>query len=414
MSAGLPTIVHSRFVRFVASALFALGGLCVVNAQRVDSDRFARVPASLQPFVEQAEVSGVVALVADKDRVLHLSAVGESDLERGRKMRPDDLFWIASMTKPIAAVCVGILFDDGRLKFDDPVEKYLSEFKNPWVIEEQSAERRVLVKAARPITLHDLLTHTSGMGEYGATGPRWTLAEMIRAVAREPLKFQPGAKWGYSTAGIDVLCRVVEVVSGTPFAEFMQARLFGPLGMKDTTWWISTEQEPRFARNYRKNAQTGRLAETTIHYMYGGAVTDRARPPLGGAGLFSTAEDVTRFYQMMLRGGEQGGRQILKRETAAKMTQKQSGSLGSRPGMPWGYGFAVIEDPKGVEANAGFTPGSFGHGGAHGTQSWADPGRGLIFVMMIQRAGMSGGDNSAMRRAFQNAADQALATTPVR
>jgi CubicO group peptidase (beta-lactamase class C family) len=405
--------VHSRFPRLLATALVvAFFHLPAVRAQRTDSaaSKFAGIPAAIQPFIDQNEIAGAVALVADKDKVLHVSAVGKADLEAGRAMRTDDLFWIASMTKPIASVCVGILVDEGKLKWDDAVDKYLPEYKTLWAIEEQSADRRVLVKAARPITLHDLLTHTSGMGEYGVYGPHWTLAEMVKAVAREPLKFQPGTKWGYSTAGIDVLCRVVEVVSGQPFATFIQQRIFDPLEMRDTTWWLTSEQErARFAKNYRKNNQTGKLGETTIHYMYGGAVTDRARPPLGGAGLFSTAEDVAKFYQMMLNGGERRGKRILKTQTVAEMTRKQSGALSARPGMPWGYGFIVIEDPKAMPANATLSPGSFGHGGAHGTQSWADSTRGLIYVFMIQRAGTPGGDDSPMRRAFQTAAEAALA-----
>ncbi|HUR58668.1 MAG TPA: serine hydrolase domain-containing protein, partial [Opitutaceae bacterium] len=207
--------LHARFL----AALFLAFVSAVAPARA--QDKFAAIPAALQPFVDQGELAGAVALVADRDKILHVSAVGQADLEAKRAMRADDLFWIASMTKPLAAVCVGILVDDGKLTFDDAVEKYLPEFKDLWATEEQAPARRVLVKATRPITLRDLLTHTSGMGEYGVYGPHWTLAEMIRAVAREPLKFQPGAKWSYSTAGIDTLCRVVEVAGGVPFAEFM-------------------------------------------------------------------------------------------------------------------------------------------------------------------------------------------------
>jgi CubicO group peptidase (beta-lactamase class C family) len=392
--------------RFLAALFLAF--VSVVAPARAQ-DKFAGIPAALQPFVDQGEIAGAVALVADRDKILHVSAVGQGDLASKRAMRADDLFWIASMTKPIAAVCVGILVDDGKLTFDDRVDKHLPEYRDLWVTEEQSPARRVLAKAARPITLRDLLTHTSGMGEYGVYGPHWTLAEMVKAVAREPLKFQPGTKWGYSTAGIDVLCRVVEVAGGMPFAEFMQKRLLDPLGMKNTTWWLTRDQErTRFATNYRRDNATGKLNPTTIHYMYGGAVSDAGRPPLGGAGLFSSAADVATFYQMMLHGGELRGKRILKSETVAEMTRKQTGALTARPGMPWGLGFIVIEDPKVMQANAALSPGSFGHGGAHGTQSWADPARGLVYVFLIQRAGTPGGDDSPMRRAFQAAAETAL------
>ena len=372
-------------------------------------DAFAAVPAAVQPFVDRGEIAGAVMLVADRDRVLHLSAVGQSDLTAGRPMQTDDIFWIASMTKPITAACVALLVDDGKLGFDDPVEKYLPEFRSLWQLAEQTPDRRVLVKPARPITLRDLLTHTSGLGEYPVTDPHWTLAGMSLVLAREPLRFAPGSRWGYSTAAVDVLGRVVEVAGGMPLADFMQQRLLDPLGMKDTTWWISAEQEKRRAHTYLLDVQTRKLGETPIYHLYGGAVTDRARPALGGAGLFSTAADVAKFYQMLLHGGELGGRRILQPATVAEMTRKQTGDLKARPGMPWGLGFCLVEDPTRMEANAAFSPGTFGHGGAYGTQSWADPVRGLVYVFMIQRDKIPNNpDNSPMRRAYQAAVAAAL------
>lgn len=388
-------------------SLCALGFLAALPTRA--QDKFAAVPLAVQPFVDRGEISGAVMLVADQDHVLHLSAVGVSDVASGRKMRTDDIFWIASMTKPMTAVCVGILVDQGQLSFDDPVEKYLPEFRGQWVVAEQAADRRTLVKAARPVTLRDLLTHTSGLGEYPVTDPHWTLAEYVKVIAREPLRFQPGARWAYSTAGLDTLGRVVEVVSGIPFATFVQQRLLDPLGMKQTTFWPTVAEAPRFAHEYVRNEQAGKLEETPIHYMYGGAVTDPARPALGGAGLFSTAEDVTHFYQMMLHQGEFNGYRILQPATVAEMTRKQTGNLKARPGMPWGLGFCVVEDPSQFEANAAFSPGTFGHGGAFGTQSWADPKTGLVYVFMIQRDKMkTNPDNSDMRRAYQKAVADAL------
>ena len=372
-------------------------------------DRFAGVPAAIQPFVDRGEIAGAVMLVADQDHVLHLSAVGVSDLATGRKQQPDDLFWIASMSKPITAACVGLLVDDGKLSFDDPVEKYLPEFHRQWLIAEQAPDHVGLVRPARPVTLRDLLTHTSGFGEYTVTDPHWTLATMSKVLSREPLRFAPGSRWGYSTAGIDTLGRVVEVVSGMPFAEFMQQRLLGPLGMRNTTWWVSPGQEKRRAHTYVLDPRTGKLEECPIHYMYGGAVTDPARPPLGGAGLFSTAEDLAKFYQMLLHHGRADGRVILQPATVAEMTRKQTGDLKARPGMPWGLGFCVIEDPGQMAANRPLSPGTFGHGGAFGTQSWADPQTGLVYVFMIQRDKIPDNpDNSPMRQAYQAAVAAAL------
>jgi CubicO group peptidase (beta-lactamase class C family) len=366
-------------------------------------DRFADIPAKMQAFVDQGQISGIVTLVATKDRVLHLAAMGKSDLATGAGMTVDDYFWIASMSKPMTAVGVGMLVDEGKLSFDDPVEKYLPEFHNLWVAQEQSAGRRVLVPSPRPITLRDLLTHTSGLGEYTITDPHWTLAEMVRMISREPLRFAPGTRWGYSTAGFDTLGRVIEVVSGQPFAHFMQTRLFDPLGMTHITFWLTPEQEKHYARSYVLNASTGKLEETVIPYMYAGAVTDHARPALGGAGLFSPAGDVAKFYQMMLNGGELNGARILQPATFAAMTHPQTGDLHARPGMPWGLGFCVIADPTQMEANRTYSPGSFGHGGAFGTSSWDDPDKGVVRIMMLQRTRMGNPDNSPMRIAFERA-----------
>ena len=393
--------------RVIAFPLFAA---VLLSAAALAQDKFSTVSEKLLPFVERGEISGAVSLVATKDRVLHLSAVGESDLTSHRKMATSDLFWIASMSKPVTAVAVALLADDGKLAFDDPVEKFLPEFRNLWVAEETTPDRRVLVKAARPITLRDLLTHTSGLGEYRVTEPQWSLATFAKTLSREPLRFQPGTRWGYSTAGTDLLGRIVEVAGGLPFAEFLQTRLFAPLGMKDTTFWPTPAQEQRLARDYRPGASPGKLEPAANPYLYGGAITDRDRPALGGAGLFATAEDIAKFYQLLLNRGAFAGRAILKPATVVELTRNQTGDLRARPGMPWGLGFCVIEDPAQMEANATLSPGSFGHGGAHGTNSWADPTRGLVYVFMIQRDALKPNpDNSPMRRAYQDAVAAALA-----
>jgi CubicO group peptidase (beta-lactamase class C family) len=399
--------VETRLPRLLAAALAAVVFHVSVAAT---ADKFAGVAAAEQPFVDQGEIAGAVMLVATKDQILHVSAVGQSDLASGRKMETTDLFWIASMSKPITAVAVAILVDEGKLSFDDPVEKFIPEFGRLWLTQERAADHLNLVKPARPVTIRDLLTHTSGLGEYLVTGPHWTLAEMARVSTLGPLRFAPGSRWGYSTAGIDAAGRVAEVASGMPLAEFMQKRIFDLLGMTHTTFWPTEAQKKTLATSYIRNPQ-GRLQETTIHYMYEGAITDRQRPPLGGAGLFSTAEDVAKFYQMTLNGGAApNGQRILKPETLAEMTRKQTGDLRARPGMPWGLGFCVVEDPKQMEANTTFSPGAFGHGGAFGTQSWADPTRNLIYVFMIQRDKIPNNpDNSPMRRAYQVAVEAALA-----
>jgi CubicO group peptidase (beta-lactamase class C family) len=252
------------------------------------------------------------------------------------------------------------------------------------------------------------MTHTSGLGEMNNREPHLTLAETSKRLAQQPLRFQPGSRWAYSTAGMDVLGRVVEAASGMPFDQFLQKRVLDPLGMKDTSFWLAPGKESRWAQPYRWNATANKLEETPITYLYKTAPTDRERPPLGGAGLFSTAEDVARFYQMMLNQGDLSGRRILKPETVAEMTRKQTGELTARPGMPWGMGFCVVEDPTKMAANSVLSPNSFGHGGAFSTQSWADPAKNLIWIIMFERDGKGNPDNSDVRIAFEEAAAAGL------
>jgi CubicO group peptidase (beta-lactamase class C family) len=192
------------------------------------------------------------------------------------------------------------------------------------------------------------------------------------------------------------------------FDAFLQKRLFDPLGMKNTTFWPTPEQEKRLAKSYVLNAESKKLEETPISYMYDTVITDRGRPPLGGAGLFSTAEDIAKVYQMMLNHGEFNGKRILRPATVAEMTRKQTGDLKARAGMPWALAFCVVEDPKAMEANVMLTPNSYGHGGAYGTNSWADPGKGVVYILMLQRNRMGNPDNSPMHQVFQTTAAAAL------
>jgi CubicO group peptidase (beta-lactamase class C family) len=209
-----------------------------------------------------------------------------------------------------------------------------------------------------------------------------------------------------SAGATSAIC--VEVVSGMPFDRFLQERVLDPLGMKDTSFWIASDKQSRLVHSYRWNAQNGSLEDTTIPCLYKTTVTDRERPPLGGAGLFSTAGDIARFYQMMLNHGTLKGRRILKPETVAEMTRKQTGDLTARPGMPWGLGFCLVEDPSQMSANSVLSPNSFGHGGAFSTQSWADPSKNLIWVLMFERDGKGNPDNSDVRIAFQESAVSGL------
>lgn len=385
-------------------SIFALNLLgCVsllLSPLQARADSISKV---MQKFVDDREVSGVVTLVAFRDGVEHLEAVGKSDLAAGRDMQKDDLFWIASMTKPMAAICVMMLVEEGKLTVDDPVEKHLPEFKNQWLVQSKESKQMVLCRPKRAITVRDLLTHTSGIGDVKAPRPNCSLAELVMGYAREPLSFEPGSKWSYSNPGINTLGRLVEIASGIPFAEFIQNRLFTPLGMKDTTFWPTKEQQARVAKSYKQNKDSHQLEETTVYFVEGN-LEDRGRTPYPAGGLYSTAKDVACVYQMMLSGGTFRGQKILKPETVQLMTSTQTGDIktGFVDGMSWGLGFQVVKEPVGV--TTALARGSFGHGGAYATQSWADPVAGKIYILMIQRSGMPNGDGSAIREAFQNTA----------
>jgi CubicO group peptidase (beta-lactamase class C family) len=361
------------------------------------------VRAALQRFVDNETVAGAVGLVA-RDGKVSVEAVGHADRAAQKPMRADNLFWIASMTKPMTAVAVLMLQDEGKLSIADPVEKHLPEFKGQWLLVARTNGQTVLRRPARPITIRDLLTHTAGLNvETPELGRDLTLAERALFYSQQPLQFPPGDRWQYSNPGINTLGRIVEVVAGQPFGEFMERRLFRPLGMRDTSFWPSPSQARRVAKSYGPGPGGRGLAETNVFYVPGN-LSDRSRPPRPAGGLYSTARDVAKFYQMMLNGGTVDGKRLLKPETVKLMTTTQTGDIktGFTDGMSWGLGFQVVKEPTGVTAM--LSSGAFGHGGAYGTQSWADPQTRGIYILMIQRARLGNSDGSDLRRAFQEAA----------
>jgi CubicO group peptidase (beta-lactamase class C family) len=232
------------------------------------------------------------------------------------------------------------------------------------------------------------------------------LADLMPEYAKFPLEFEPGTKWNYCQSGINTLGRIVEVVSGQPFAQFLHQRLFEPLGMKDTTFYLSDAQKPRLATSYRLTE--GKLEPAGIFVLQGHEPTSRRRYPAANGGLFSTASDYARFCQMLLNDGSLDGRPYLKPQTARQMRTIQTGDIrtGFTPGNGWGLGVCVVRHAQGVTAM--LSPGTFGHGGAYGTQTWIDPARGVIYVLMVQRANFPNSDDSPVREGFQQAAAGAI------
>lgn len=330
--------------------------------------------AVLAPFVERGELAGAVALVANKEKVLSVTTVGFADLETKKPMSPDAVFWIASQSKGITAAAVMMLVDEGKLSLDDPVEKYLPEFKEQKV----AAGKGAPVARVRSVTIRDLLSHVSGLpfksAEEQPTLDGLPLAEAVKTYAKVPLVTQPGAHYQYSNAGINTAARVLEVVSGLAYEDFMDKRLFGPLGMKDTTFWPDAAQVARLAKTYKPDAAKKKLVAGGLNQLKPD-LTDRAhRYPMPAGGLFSTAKDVALFCRMLLNGGELDGKRYLSDASLKELSSRQTPEDLKES---YGLGFAVGPD-------------FFGHGGAQATGMEVRIRDGLVVVWMVQHQGFPG------------------------
>ena len=264
--------------------LFAALAIVTPVAHAAEARKIAPL---LQPYVDSRTLAGAVTLVASKDKILDLEAVGWMDVAAKKRMRTDCIFWIASQSKPITATALMMLVDEGKVSVDDPVEKYLPEFKDQWLAVPQVKEQVLLKKPKHPITVKNVLSHTSGMSFKSAleqpTLDLFALALRVQSYAMTPLQFEPDTKYQYSNAGINTAGRIVEVVSGMAFEKFLQQRLFKPLGMKDTSFWPTTSQLKRIAKAY-KPAKDG-LEETPIAQLKY-PLNDPARQPMPAGGLF--------------------------------------------------------------------------------------------------------------------------------
>ncbi|HOR97217.1 MAG TPA: serine hydrolase [Kiritimatiellia bacterium] len=348
---------------------------------------------ALRGSLDSHEVAGAVSLVLTADRTLHFDACGHADLAAKKPMTPDAIFWIASMTKPVIASAILMLQDEGKLSIDAPAATHLPELANL-----KTADGR----GFSPTVKH-LLTHTSGLSEptQAEAFAARTLAELMPHIVSKPLRFEPGTKWQYSQSGINALGRIVEVVSQQSLPAFLKARLFDPLGMRDTTFYPDAAQCARIAKAYRQ--VDGRLEEADMRALYDFR-RGPDRYPAANGGLYSTAADYGRFCRMLLKRGTAGDRRILSTEAVAAFSSLQSGELktGFTDGMGWSLGCGLVRQPQGVTAK--LSPGTFGHGGAYGTQAWIDPVRGAAYILMVQRADFPNADASEIRRAFQDAA----------
>lgn len=395
-----------RFMFIVAlvSSLAFGNGLDLPSARPesvgMSSERLERVGVAMQRYIDKGLVPGTVTLVARHGKIVHVEARGEADLENGKAMATDTIFRIASMTKPITSVALMMLYEEGNLLLTDPISKWLPEYADLKVAapsgEGSSGIPYALAPAVRPITIKHILTHTAGFqnsyrglmaAEYEKLSqkqsPNETIGDWVTRTASVPLNYQPGERWEYSGATNHV-GRLVEIMSGMTLDEYFRERIFKPLGMTDTYFYLPEAKLDRFAAQYAPkegggltlgdpaSAESRFVKEPHVYFM-------------GAGGLVSTVSDYWRFHQMMLNGGVFEGKRILGRKTVELMTKNHIGDLTpwlTGPGYGFGLGYSVVTD-RGA-AGVPTTEGTFGWGGAYCTYFWVDPVEDLIGIFMTQ------------------------------
>jgi CubicO group peptidase (beta-lactamase class C family) len=416
---------------FAGQSVQGAGSLLTAKPEEVglSSERLARIHDAVQRHIEAGSVSGAVTLVARHGKVAHLEAHGLMDVESKRPMPKDGIFRLASMSKPVTAVAVMMMVEEGKVRLGDPVSRFIPELKGMKVAVAKPGARGAagpgpggaggrggpppeidLVSATREITIRDLLTHGSGLmsgglgtaaaGQAAARAPNDTLATYIPKLAAVALDFQPGTLWRYSgLAGFDVLSRVVEIAAGKSCDQFLRERLFDPLGMKDTGFALTAAIQPRLVTLYRRGQnglervpdQAGLSSDTYFS---------------GAGGLVSTAEDYAQFATMLVNGGELNGKRYLGPRTIELMASNHTGDMaGGQMGMsPRGIGFGlgvqVVEDP--VAADRRVSKGAWGWAGAYGTSVHIEPAAGMVTIVLMQTS------TPALQRDFENAVAQAI------
>lgn len=372
------------------------------QAVSLHPSRLARIDAMCEAAIADGEVPGMVALIVRDGQIVYHKAFGLADNASGRKMKTDDIFRIASQTKAITATAVMMLWEEGKFQLDDPISKYIPEFKNPRVLNtfRYSDTSYTTIPANSEISIRQLLTHTSGLG-YGFidsderfrmiyekagiidafTTKPVSLSDNIKQLAKLPLHFHPGEKYSYAE-GLDVLGYFVEVISGMPFDQFLQQHLFQPLGMNDTYFYLPSNKAARLVTVQKP--EDGKWVKYTgagydADYPIKGAKTYFA----GGAGLSSTARDYATFLQMYLNGGELNGTRFLSRTTIASMMENQIGDLFTDKDRNYGLAFGVLNE-QGLATGGKGSVGTFDWGGYFNTSYFADPKERVIGILMKQ------------------------------
>jgi len=372
------------------------------ESEGMSAQRLTRLSSGMKELVDQGRLAGVVTMVSRHGKVVEFDAAGKRDLAANAPMQKDSIFRIYSMTKPITGVAMMILFEEGKWQLNDPVAKYIPEFAKLKVYGTDANNNVVMKDQAHPVTMRELMSHSGGFtyGFFSNTAvdklqleadllnPDNTLDEFIKRVAKLPLNSQPGTEWHYSISA-DIQGYIVQKLSGMPFEEFLEKRIFKPLGMVDTAFYVPKEKLDRFAEFYGYD-KDGKMQVLGVHEGLNHDFSAKPALSSGGGGLVSTATDYMRFCQMLLNGGQLDGLRILSPLSVELM---RTNVLAPNvpilaPGAGFGLDFAIYTDP--VAAGGYYGKGSFFWGGAAGTWFWIDPIYDLIVVGMIQQVAGTG------------------------
>ncbi|MGD0578432.1 MAG: serine hydrolase domain-containing protein [Bryobacteraceae bacterium] len=378
----------------------------LAGAGSIDTERLKLIPARMQEFVDDGSISGAVSLVAYRGKVVALDAVGFSDIENHKPMRAGTIVQIMSQTKSFTGVAAMMLVEEGKLDLTRAVQDYLPEFKGQLVEEKRPDGATSTHPPEHPMTVWQLMCHTSGFAFLPSSGPLSrihftldaTLEEAVRGFARERLVTEPGKKYSYSNMGIATLGRIIEVVSGKEYSRFVQDRILDPLGMQDSFFYPPESKRARIAMIYQH--EDGKLVLSRGRAQAGDPAAYRAGAKYPGPelGLYSTAADLFRFYQMLANGGEFNGRRVLSAQAVEAMKQDRTPEHS-------GYGLTVSVRNNPALLFDLVSPGSFGHGGAFGTSGMVDPRNELVIIFLPQ---MNDGTAGTAQHLFTQIAESAV------
>ena len=385
----IPThLLLARLVIVQTAVLLLTGNVATAG----DPPASPEVTAAMQPYLDSYKLAGIVAIIAERDgRILHRNILGYADVEAKKPMSEDNVFWIASMTKMFAGASIMMLVDEGKVSLDDPAAKFIPQLEK-WMVTEEKDQAHVLLKpVVHPVTVRHLLSHTSGLAGSSelqqVTGADSTpLKARALSSVTGPLQWQPGEKYAYGNQGMNIAARIVEIVSGMPYEEFLQQRFFDPLGMKETTFWPSDAQIARLAGAYGHNQDNTGYSRGAVTFLTKPYSDHVHRFPEAGGGLFSTTHDILRYGIMLANHGELDGKRYLSHAAMEELRKEQTG----KTKVNYSLGYHLRN-------------GMFGHDGAYGTDLSVNPVTGMIAIFMIQ---CTSGDQWAARDQFLKTATQ--------